>query len=1100
MTTQGWPIPELIVFPEASIPLSLLHVAKEFAAEHDVTVFAGTHSYQRTRETSAVYQDLGIKPKMLKEWGEVPWACTGVLPVFSNKSVHFHRKRVPSVFEITDVTPRERASYTLTPLYLTLAGQRCRVLPVVCAEALQRYTASAPYDLAVVCAYNAGTEPYDSFVDHHVFNRIPVVLCNDGRYGGSGIHVPTDRRMNLWWWSEPFHGRLPRGDGIVIVELDWDSLATQVGVADPKSSVNLSSVAAISYEEAEDKTYSASEELAAVALLNDNTAQHERIKQMLDGDLTLIQRQKSVMLHRLTREGSADASWWGSLGQDALVAGQPSLAGLEAILGRDVADALLGLIQSGKPQPTETLGNAVKLMNECKKLAAPAAKIPAQARGQEDATINREAEASQIAAFLNHPRQVACLVYGLDAIGKTTAIGKAVAQSGHRHVVRLALATDVTPEILAINILTLLDYPRASKVADPIKALGSVLPARLRRIRILIIEETENLFVYFTWRDDRFKDLLTILIKLAAAAQTKVIFESRFSCDLPIDDPNVFRRVPIRGLANEHGLILLSQQLRRTGVEPAHYAEQDRTRTVEALGGHAGAIILVAEYIERVGIGEVIRDFAGRKGVYNRIAERVLRKLSLSENEIRVLSILAEARAPIPASVIAEVTPFDPMPVIQDLWRLALIDRYHNDFISIAGLLRGFADITAPGPKDLEAFHIAAATAFRDLAAKAEATDQLRWTVEARYHALSAGHTELAPDLEGVADGALGALSALVSRNNYERALPILEQLLSSHRTAEILELGAIVYARTGDCDEALVLAKEAVSIQPERVWILTEVGRLSLNVHRDEIAEDALRIARANGTDNTFIATLEGKIWDRRKRPDEAIAAFRRGVTLSEYDGWPHFYLGRILVAQGEFADAINVLEDGERIESSRYRPRRNVLAAIRTQLALAFLHSDDVANGERWLSIIVADDPGNPEIARAFAYLRVKKGEVDVASKALEELDPSRAKNRHERAQIHLFRGQFFLSVGERAKASEEFNLANLADPQNVFVLLTWAENLYEMAREATAEGEAGAEAARVCADRVRDVCEKVLEYDSDNPRAMDILERLYDQFGIS
>jgi tetratricopeptide (TPR) repeat protein len=356
-------------------------------------------------------------------------------------------------------------------------------------------------------------------------------------------------------------------------------------------------------------------------------------------------------------------------------------------------------------------------------------------------------------------------------------------------------------------------------------------------------------------------------------------------------------------------MVLLSQQLRRAGLEPAHYVESDRTRTVEALGGHPGAIILAAEYIESVGIGEVIRDFAGRKGVYNRIAEQVLRTLSLSENENRVLSILGEARAPIPVSVIVDVTPFDPMPVIQDLWRRALIDRHQNDFISIAGLLRGFADITAPGPKDVEAFHIAAATAFRDLAAKAESADQLRWTVEARYHAFSAGHTELAPDLAGVADGALGALSTLVNRNHYERALPLVEQLLSTHRTAEVLELGAIVYARTGNCDEALVLAKEAVSIQPQRVWILTEVGRLSLNVHRDEIAEDALRIARASGTDNTFIATLEGKVWDRKKRPDEAIAAFRRGVALSEYDGWPHFYLGRILIAQGELADAINVL-----------------------------------------------------------------------------------------------------------------------------------------------------------------------------------------------
>jgi hypothetical protein len=45
--------------------------------------------------------------------------------------------------------------------------------------------------------------------------------------------------------------------------------------------------------------------------------------------------------------------------------------------------------------------------------------------------------------------------------------------------------------------------------------------------------------------------------------------------------------------------------------------------------------------------------------------------------------------------------------------------------------------------------------------------------------------------------------------------------------------------------------------------------------------------------------------------------------------------------------------------------------------------------------------------------------------------------------------------------------------------------------MAREATAEGEP--EAARVCAERVKEVGVKVLEYDSDNPRALGTLERL-------
>src|SRR6202023_473501 len=126
------------------------------------------------------------------------------------------------------------------------------------------------------------------------------------------------------------------------------------------------------------------------------------------------------------------------------------------------------------------------------------------------------------------------------------------------------------------------------------------------------------------------------------------------------------------------------------------------------------------------------------------------------------------------------------------------------------------------------------------------------------------------------------------------------------------------------------------------------------------------------------------------------------------------------------------------------------------RTQLAIAYLHVDDVINAERWLSVIAEEDAGNPEVARAFAYLRVKKGETDVASRALEDLDPSRARNRHERAQIHLFRGLFFLSIGASARASEEFNQANLADPQNVFVLLRWAETLLNMAKETLGEGE--------------------------------------------
>jgi len=765
------------------------------------------------------------------------------------------------------------------------------------------------------------------------------------------------------------------------------------------------------------------------------------------------------------------------------------------------AESLLAVIQSGNVQDVTVLGNAAKLMNAYKKAAGGTKQGPGSQKtaisGNDDVTIDREGESTEVMRFLEHPRQVACLVFGLDAVGKTTVVEKAIAKGGYRKVARLSLAPDVTGPFLAVNILSSIEYPRAAKVRDPIAALRAIFPARLRAIRVIIIQDAENLLAHVMWRDAALQDVFRILMTLARAAECKVVVESSTQFDLPIDDPNLVKRVPVRGLHPEDGLALLNQQFRRVGLEPSEFAEGDRRQIVDILSGHPGATILAADYVENSGIGRVRNDLIGKTGVYTRIVQRVLQKLHLGEQEAHVLSLLAEARVPIPTKVISQVTNFDPLPAIQDLRKLALVDRLADDFIAITGILRGFGNIAIPNPMDLEAFHIAAAMEFAVLAARADTVEQLRWTVEARYHAFSARREDLAPELENIADGALGALAMLVKRTDYEAAYPLLQQLLKSHRSAEVLELGAVVYARLGNCEEALVLAKEAVSVDPQRVWVLTEVGRVSLFVHRVEVAEDALRIARATGTDSTHIATLEGQVLERKKQPDRAIEAYRRGVRISEYDAWPHFFLGRTLIEQGQPEEAKAVLEEGNRIEASRYRPRQRVLTALRTQLALAYLHTDDTKNADRWLSLVAEEDAINPEVARAFSYLRLKKGETNIASRALADLDPDRAKNRHERAQIRFFRGLFFLSAGESARASEEFNLANLSDPQNVFVLLRWSETLLGMAKEAKGKGDH--DAAEVCARRVKEVVEKVLKFDSDNSQSLAILEQLYYEFHV-
>ncbi len=253
--------------------------------------------------------------------------------------------------------------------------------------------------------------------------------------------------------------------------------------------------------------------------------------------------------------------------------------------------------------------------------------------------------------------------------------------------------------------------------------------------------------------------------------------------------------------------------------------------------------------------------------------------------------------------------------------------------------------------------------------------------------------------------------------------------------------------------------------------------------------------MAKATGTLDTYISVLEGRILLKRGKPQLATKVFQRGVDISEWDGWPHFYLGRELIRQGDIPKAIKILEKGEEIETGRWRYRKNLLVAIRTQLGIAYLLDGDLPNAETWLKLVAKE--GNPEVARAFACIRIKANKGVVTEKALVDLDPRKAKGPFQRCQVHLFRGLFYLSADIPGKASDEFGLASRADPRNLFVLLRWAKSLIEIARDAQAEGEH--EAARNCAEQAKTVAEKVLSFDPRNEAALKVLERLCYEFNV-
>ena len=147
--------------------------------------------------------------------------------------------------------------------------------------------------------------------------------------------------------------------------------------------------------------------------------------------------------------------------------------------------------------------------------------------------------------------------------------------------------------------------------------------------------------------------------------------------------------------------------------------------------------------------------------------------------------------------------------------------------------------------------------------------------------------------------------------------------------------------------------------------------------------------------------------------------------------------------------------------------------------------------------LGLFGKEDGRSPEIARAVAYLRLRENDKGFIDIALAELDPSTARNRYERSQIHLFRGLFYLNSKMRESASQEFSKAHQSDRRNVFTLLQWSQALIEIAREARAEGEH--EAAQFAAEQAKDIGSKVLEFDTDNNKALKLLEVLADEFNV-
>jgi len=1095
------PKPHIVLFPEGSIPYQCLHSVHSYSVADNNTVFAGTHSFQATKDAKDKYMDIGVSDKTIKRLASgKSYTKIGILPIFVGKRVHLVTKMITSPFEATDIEPFQAPAQQYVPFKLPVYEESISVLPLICSEALNfpKLKIKGDYDLSVIISCDRTPEHFIAVIKTLVGNKTAVAYCNDGRFGGSSLAIPIDERRPLWWFNSQLKGQLPPGDAVLVADIDFKSLSTEVGVTDPSRNFKLIKLCSITY--GDDPTSCAvSMEMANIREIKDNFSRYKTIERLMDSKKANdLQAARIAFLGQLARDGRDSEDWWDTIGTDWTIK-LPSLMQVEQKLSRycynQLADELLDYDQTGQGindlrgflKKTKELGDTQKSKTEAAQYESAAAKL----------IIDRDEDAKSTLSFLDDPRQKIAQILGLQQIGKSAVIEKALSQCGYSKIKQISIHDSPSAEYLILSFLLTPKIPSEEKLESLVRMTTEQdFVDALDKVNVLWVHNSERMLQFHDWRTGEISEVIQKLAKASMKTRAKVIFETRRFLPINLEDATICYRKRIQGMERQlksHGVSFLDYQIRRVGLSPHEYPIHTKEDIVEKLGGHPVAIALCANALHDEGISSVQESLEKRKGFYLSFIRGLLRNIALSDEERMILRLLSGCRMPIPRETVLKTFDTPVAPSTRNLIDLCLIEVDSTSHIRLPGLLSSFFDIEEAPPDLRKRFHSACAESYTELFEKNQS--KIDYAIEADFHAMLAGGE---PQLAGkLVDSQMAVAQKFYDSQKFKSAKNILDRILSIKRNDDIMRLSALTDAKCNDFNGALSKAETVFKSNPRETWLLSEISRIALSQGRDDITEKLLSIAKAANMEDTSILIVSGRMLLRRGDLNGAKEEFERALKLTRRNAWPFYFLGKTHLRLGRPDKAIDVLFEGETFIYDKEIQNERLLAAIRTQLGIAYLLSDEMELAEKTLEGLYYDRSEDPEVIRAYSLLSLKKEGVDKAHEAFRKLAEARIRSRYDRSQYHLFYGIFYLWIGEKGKASEEFSRAHKEDKNNVYIMMKLAKTYYEMAMESWIDGEV--EIAQQYAKDCGTIAKKILEFDEDNEVANDLQLRLYDRFEI-
>ena len=1088
-----YPDLDLIVFPEGSIPIESLTSIYEWSSRTKICAFAGSHTFLNQSNSLKIYEDINIPKNKIERIKKDNYQ--NVLPIVRYDRVSLVPKVHPSVFEVYETSKNNRSIKEIKPVKFIFRGEEIYVLPLICSEALQLPNIRKSYDIVVLISYDSKPEQFKPFFDTQITNKKMVVYCNDGRYGGTNFNVVVDKR-NPNWYCHALPNGLPYGDNLIFGEIDIDAGAVEVGTAVPQKGFRLISVAPIVYTES--PMYRFYNEVLEIKNINEASVRAESLKTLLKKSevdpLSLISLN---YLKKLDFVGASSSEWWEIFTNYCEIKGY-DLRQIESELSSLVLSNLDQMMSNiAMIQDSKVALSYMNIIQECKSRGGTIKTEKSQIyKTVSYAIVDRDEEVNRINLFFNDESKILLEINGLQEIGKSSILTKAISQSGYTKICEINVSDSSSIDYLLYSIFKYagieftppyLDY---SKVFD-----GEEFKNALSTIELIVFHNAHYLTDRYAWRNSLFGYFFNALITQADEQKIKIICESRIS--LPFETINVHKKekMYVKGFERKnirYGIVIFDSQLRRMGLDINHVKNENKELIVRKLGGHPVALTLTANLLVNMREGELIKSLKSRNKFKLPYIDDLVRKLRLIEDEKMFLRILCLGRGAVPKQVIAETVDFSCLDILQNLNALGIINIVEHDQLEISGVLRGSFSTKNLPSKYIDRFHDKATISFTSLSKRNPKI--LDFAIEAMYHGGLSGNK---PDIKlNLIDAVVAVVRELYDKQSYDEAGMMIEQVLITHRTEDLLKLASLVSARRKQYDKSISFAEEVFTSNPNSGYLLTELIRITLSQRDIRTAKNIIHIAKNSKVEEVSIIVSDARILIRENELHAAEKRLLRARKITNKNPWVYYYLGYVYMRMGDFEKAITTFYEGiEFCEKNEFRSR-NAMNAMMTQLSLAYLFSGEKENAKTIIDLLLDDERVRPEVQRAYIAYEIITGSIEKANDVIDKLKKLEKIDFHDRSQHHLLLGLYYEGVDDYYHACDEYRKAHKYDVNNVFILIKNAGANYHFAEILWKDGE---DSHKGYLQEAIKFIKIILDFDPKNTEGMRIVSLLHKNFDI-